>query len=198
MKKKTSTPKKQGRIVTKKKAAETIKSTGSYIAENKKELLYLGGAILLVYVGYKAYKGISKATETVGDILENPETDFIKVDLSVDNRNLTITEEDAKVMAKSLLDAFNETILFGSPSADTEKIEKVFDTLQTGDDFRLVYKAFGKRKRYGGGTPTYYLSKKLASEYDLTHWLKQEVSSFLYSDLYKKIEARLKSANIPF
>ncbi|WP_299134563.1 hypothetical protein [uncultured Tenacibaculum sp.] len=189
---------KPGKIVTKEKAKKAVKETGSFIAQNKKEILYVGGAILIGYVGYKIYKGISKGAEAVGDILENPEVDSIKTDLVVNPKNLTITNAQAEVFAKGLLDAFNHTILFGSPSSDKEKINKIFDAIKTGDDFRLIHKTFGYRKRAMGGTPTSYTGKKLSKAYDLTYWLKEEVPGWLNRSLYKKIEARFKTANIPF
>lgn len=198
MKRKNSVSKRVGKVVTKEKAKKAVKETGAFIENNQKQLLYLGGAILVGYFGFKIYKGISRGAEVVGDILENPEIDDIKTELAVNPKNVTISKAQAEVLAKSLLDAFNHTILFGSPSSDKGKINQVFDAIKTGDDFRLVHNSFGYRKRAMGGTPTSYTGKKLSNAYDLTYWLKEEVPGWLNRSLYRKIEARFKTANIPF
>ena len=198
MKRKSSVSKRVGKVATKENAKKAVKETGAFIEKNQKQLLYLGGAIIVGYFGYKIYRGIYKGAEAVGEILENPEVDTIKTELVVDPKNVTITKAQAEVLAKSLLDAFNHTILFGSPSSDKGKINQVFDTIKTGDDLRLVHKAFGFRKRAMGGTPTSYTGKKLSRAYVLTYWLKEEVPGWLNRSLYGKIEARFKTANIPF
>ncbi|MGG8495961.1 hypothetical protein ACQY1Q_06070 [Tenacibaculum sp. TC6] len=192
---------KVGKIASKEnkeKAKKAVKEAGGFIAKNKKEVAYFAVGLVGFYVVYKLYKGINKASDAVGDILESPEVDTIKTDLQINPKNLTVSAAHAELLAKSLLDAFNKTILFGQPSSDTEKISQVFDEIKTGDDLRLVHKKFGLRKRAMGGTPTTYMAKKLADSYDLTYWLKEEVSSFFDPTLYKKIESRFKMAQIPF
>ncbi|MBE7646235.1 hypothetical protein [Tenacibaculum finnmarkense] len=176
---------------TTKKISKNLKSTSDFVSENKKQLLYVGGSIILLYAGYKAYKGI----KNVGSFLEEKKTEKIKI--TINTKNAKISSNQATNLAKALFDAMNhETTLRNI--TDWNKIDKVFDAMKNGDDFKLIYKAFGEKLYFDGGTPTNYFSKKLANSYDLIHWLRDEVDSYWNSDLYKKIDARVKSAGLIF
>ncbi|CAL2075249.1 hypothetical protein [Tenacibaculum sp. 190524A02b] len=189
---------KVGKIANKEKAKKAIKNTGSFIEKNQKPLLYVGAALLVGYLGYKVYRGIKKGSEIIGDVLENPEDDFIKPKIKITTSNLTITPQQASIFSKSLQDAFNKKSVIGLPATDEQKISNVFDKLKTGDDFKLVYEAFGYKKYFSGGTPTLYIDKKIASTYDLVYWLDQEIDSFWDKELHAKVKKRLQSAGFDF
>ena len=177
-----------------KTAIEKANSVSEYLLDNKSLLIVLGGGI----VGYLVYRRIQKSADAVADIFKSDDPDHIIPDVSINDSKVTISKEQAKLLAKSLLDAFNHETFFGTRATDEEKVKGVFDKLKTGDDFRLVYTAFGRRKRFAGGTPTHWLDKKISDDYDLIYWLKEEVSEFWDSDLYHQVKARIESAGMLF
>ncbi len=175
------------------KSLETVKESSDFIVKNKNIFLVAGGVVLV----YLVYRNVKKGFNKVGEAFENPPIDTIPAVVKPNKNNLTISQEEANNLAKSLLDAFNHQVLWYKVT-DEEKIEQVFDKLQTGDDFKAVYNAFGKRKRILGGTPTFYVDKKIADYYDLIYWLKEELNSFLDRSLYNKVKERVESANLIF
>lgn len=186
-----------GKIATKKNI-EKANEYSELLLQNKSLLMVVGAGVL----GFIAYRQIKKTTGAVSDAVSNVfkdvPTDHINTQLKVDSTKLTINNDRAKIFAKSLLDAFNDTTFFGSPATDEAKIQQVFNRLQTGDDFRLVYNHFGRRKRIGGGTPTKWLDKKMADDYDLLYWLKAEISETWDRSLYKQVKQRVQTAGLPF
>lgn len=186
-----------GKIATKKNI-EKANEMSEFLLSNKSLLIVVGASVL----GFIAYRQIKKTagavSDAVSDVFADVPTDHISADVNVNNQKTTITKEKAVILAKSLLDAFNDTTFFGSPATDERKVEYVFDQLKTGDDFRLVYNIFGKRKIINGGTPTTWFDKKIANEYDLIYWLKAEISETWDSSLFNKIKDRVQSAGMPF
>ncbi|WP_417800993.1 hypothetical protein [Tenacibaculum sp.] len=192
MKKKTSVSK----ITTRnnaKKAVSKANEASAFLLANKPLLIVAGGSV----VAYFLYKRLKQSADAVTEVFQDVANDHIEADLHINTGKLSIDKEQAKILAKSLLDAFNDTA-FGLPATDEAKIQQVFDKLQTGDDFRLVYKTFGRRKRMGGKTPTVWLDKKLADDYDLIYWLKAEISETWDRQLYHQIKQRVQSADMPF
>lgn len=197
MKKKTSLSKKVGEIATKKNVKKTIKKANdasNFIIENKNTFFIVGGLILGFFVVRQVKKGIS----SVGEVFKSDEVDFIKPEINPSIKNLTITSNQAVILAKSLLDAFNHTTFIGSRATDEVKVKETFEQIKTGDDFKLVYNAFGERKRFGGGTPTFYLDKKVADAYDLIYWLKEELDSYWDKEVYDLVKERVTSAGLIF
>ncbi len=190
MKKKTNLPR-NGKIATKEKVKNSIvkaNEASNFIIDNKNVFLIGGGLIL----GYLAIRQVRKSFSSIGDALASDEVDFIKPKINTSSNNLTISSDEAVNLAKTLLDAFNDG------GTDEEKVEAVFKKLKTGDDFKLVFNAFGLRKRIFGGTPTNYITKKTAEAYDLIYWLKAEVGSFWNPTLYNIIKDRVESAGLIF
>lgn len=191
MKKKTSLSKKVGKVATKenvKKSIEKVNEFGGFAAKNKNAFLILGGLTL----SYFMIRQVRKSFSSIGDALKSDDVDFIKPKINPSSSNLTITSDEAVNLAKTLLDAFNDG------GTDEEKVEAVFKKLQTGDDFKLVFNAFGLRKRIFGGTPTNYITKKTAEAYDLIYWLKAEIGTFWNPTLYNIIKERVESAGLIF
>ncbi len=176
-----------------KNAIEKANGASEFLLENKSLLILLGGG----FVGYLIYKGIKRTTDAVAEVFTADEVDHINPEIQVNTSKLTISKEQAVIYAKSLLDAFNHEVFF-TPATDEEKVKAVFDRLQSGDDFRMVYKIFGRRKRSVGKTPTYWIDKKFSDDYDLIYWLKAEISPTWDKALYQQVKARVESSGMPF
>lgn len=191
-------PKKQRRIVTEKKATETIKSTGSYIAENKKELLYVGGAILILAIGYKAYKSLQKGSEAVSNFISKDHLETVNVFTNVDESKVTITNEQAQQFARTIYDACN--IMAPLYGTDEDAILEVFKKLKSGDDYKLVYKMFGAKEYNGNNSPPRSGWGRLFDVFeprDLNFWLRSELSPS-DGEVYTTVKERIESAGYSF
>ncbi len=198
MKKKTSTRKRTGKIVTKEKATKTLKSTGSFIADNKKELLYVGGGLLVVIVGYQLIKNLKKGSEAVTDFISKDHLETVDVTVNTDAGNITITPEQAQQFARTIYDACNHMApLYGT---DEDAILEVFKKLNTGDDYKLVYKTFGMKEYNGNNAPPRSGFWRMFDVYeprDLTYWLRSELSSS-DGEVYQVVKSRVESAGYSF
>ncbi|TDQ22749.1 hypothetical protein [Tenacibaculum caenipelagi] len=198
MKKKSSTRKRVGKIVTKEKATKTLKSTGNFIADNKKELLYVAGGILVVAVGYKVYKNLQKGSEVVTDFIGKDHLENIDVTVNTDANKLTITQEQAQQFARTIYDACN--IMAPLYGTDENAILEVFKKLQTGDDYKLVYKTFGMKEYNGNNAPPRSGWGRLFDVFeprDLNYWLRSELSPS-DGEVYTVVKSRIESAGYSF
>ncbi len=145
--------------------SKSLAKTGDFIGNNKKPLLYIGGAIAVVVIGYTVVKRLKKGI--VGESIEGSK--FIEQD--IDESKTTITDAQAKNYAESLLQAFNYT--FGT---DKSVIDSVFSKLNP-EDFKKVYNAFGKRSYSAltGGTPSPLTFFWNMENIDLIAWLNYEL-----------------------
>ncbi|MFL0063734.1 hypothetical protein [Tenacibaculum maritimum] len=193
MKKKTHLPTKAGKVATKEKVKKTITTSGGFLSDNKKNLLYVGGAIILGYTGYRIYKNVSEGLLTATQDLH----ESIPIDLSIDTQKATLSSEEAAKAAQQLLDAFNEASPFYG--TDEETIKQVFIKLKSAEDFKLVYKSFGKKNYNGNGSPPVGIWRHLDnySPRDLVYWLKSELSPD-DGDVYQIVKERVESANWQF
>ncbi|CAA0214597.1 hypothetical protein [Tenacibaculum maritimum] len=193
MKKKSNLPKKVGKIATKENVKNAVKTTGSFIENNKKEILYVGGAIAIAVIGYKLFKATSKGlTSAFEDKVET-----VKVEVAINDANTTISKEQAQQFAKTLLTACNAMQpLYGT---DEESIKSVFLKIKTGDDFKMVYEAFGMKNYNGNGSPPVGIFRHLDNyaPRDLVYWLKRELSPS-DGDVYKIVKERVESADYVF
>lgn len=90
-------------------------------------------------------------------------------DLTVNKDNLTITENQATIIAENLLGAMNR---YGT---DEKTIVENLKTLRK-DDLILVMKAFGVRPYNGAGLATRGYEKQFfATDLNLIGWLKEEL-----------------------
>ena len=83
------------------KIGKGLSGVGTYIGNNKKPLLYVGGAIALVVIGYavvKRVKGAVSGKNIVGGKFNNQDVDETKT---------TISDSTAKNYAENLFEAFN-------------------------------------------------------------------------------------------
>lgn len=125
------------------------------IYKYKKPLIIIGLILVAVLVFY-FWKRKTDSQKAIGD-------------LTVDKENLTITNNQALVIAENLLGAMNR---YGT---DEKTIIENLKTLRK-DDMLLVMKAFGVRPYNGAGLATRGYEKKfLATDLNLIGWLKEEL-----------------------
>lgn len=148
------------------KIGKGLSSVGTFIGNNKKPLLYVGGAIAVVVVGVAVVKRIKGKIEGV-DISKGK---FINQD--VDFTKTTISPQTAKNYAEILFEAFNYD--WGT---DKSQVDNVFSKIRP-EDFKLIYNAYGKRD-YGtftGLSPTW--GERAIGAYrslDLIQWINEEL-----------------------
>jgi hypothetical protein len=150
------------------KLGKALSSTGTYVANNKKPLLYVGGAIAIVVIGYAVVKRIKGGI--AGEKIKGGKWNSQMVDKS----KTSITEATASNYAEQLFKAFNYT--YGT---DKAIIDSIFSKINS-EDFKLIYNAYGTRSYsslFGiGGTPS--AVERLAGTYsniDLIQWINNEL-----------------------
>ena len=141
-------------------------NTGEFIANNKKPLLYIGGAIAVVVIGFAIVRRIKGKIEG-RDISKGK---FVEQD--IDLTKTTISVQTAKNYAEILFEAFNYD--WGT---DKSQVESVFSRIKP-EDFKLIYNAYGKRD-YGtltGLSPTWAeRAGGLYRSLDLVQWINEEL-----------------------
>jgi hypothetical protein len=144
---------------------KSLAKTGDFIGNNKKPLLYIGGAIAVVVIGYAVVKRLKGGIS--GQAIKGGK--FIVQD--IDETKTTISDTQAKNYAENLFQAFNYT--FGT---DKGIIDNVFSRLNP-EDFKKVYNAYGKRSYSGltGGTPSPLTYLWNTENLDLIAWLNAEL-----------------------
>jgi hypothetical protein len=169
---------------------KSLAKTGDFIGNNKKPLLYVGGAIAVVIIGYaivKRVKGAIKGEEAKGGKYNKQ---------NVDRSKTSISEETASNYAEQLFRAFNYTI--GTPplgvfGTDKSVIDSVFSRINP-EDFKMVYNAFGTRSYSTVGSPSNI--DKFFNNFDnldLISWLNEELG-FGDSALKEKIRKVVEPA----
>ena len=129
-----------------------------------KGVVYLGGALVLIY----AIKEIIKLVK--GPNLGGPEIPTIPSVSGGSNSTggATITLSQAQSYANRLLSAMEDT------GTEDEDIESVFNSLQTTEDVKLVYDAFGVKPYGYFGTPLWGTGWLTGEPMNLAEWLKEE------------------------
>lgn len=192
MKKKIKKP-----IITKAQAKKGVVDSGNFIADNKKSLLYLSGAIVLGVVGYKIYKGFSSGVSNVIEDVFAEKSEKVTIDTVIDKGNVTITKEQSQQFAQSLLDACNE--MFPFYGTDEEAIKRVFLKLRSGDDYKMVFDAFGMKNYNGYNSPPTGWGRHIDNyaPKDLNYWLRSELSES-DGEVYNIVKSRIESAGHSF
>ena len=126
------------------KFGQYLSKTGTFIQNNKKPLLWVGGSIIAVIVAIavvKRLKGVISGQNVKGSDYK---------DLVVDKTKTTISPEVAHNYAEQLYDAFN--YYWGT---DLATIKSVFSKINS-EDFKQIYNAFGQRtySTINGGKPS--------------------------------------------
>ena len=164
-----------------------ISKAGDFISNNKKPLLYVGGAIAIVAIGYSIIK---KLQGGIGSFLTDKSVgakDFIPV--QVDSSKATISDSLANNYANQLFNAMDG---FGTNS---DAIYDIINKLQQKEDFRKVYNSFGRKSYYIDGSPTVSAYIFGYNNLDLIEWLDKEVG---YSNplTYNLVKKTIKNANL--
>jgi hypothetical protein len=147
-----------------------IAKTGDFIVANKKPLMYIGGAIALVAVGYAV---VSRFTKGVGGFLTDKSVGVSKfVPIKIDLSKATISDETANAYANQLFNAMKDA------GTNSSLIGSVFDKISKKEDFLKVYNAFGIKSHGYWGEPTLINYVVGYDNYDLVEWLEAEIGNF--------------------
>jgi hypothetical protein len=164
---------------------ESIAKTGVFLVNNKKPLLYVGGAVVLVVLGYAIVSRTKKGIDKIFTDKSKGETPFEEAE--VDDTKTTISNSLANTYANQLYSAMKNS------GTNEDMIYAIFKKIEKKDDFRKVYNAYGRRSYVGklvGGSPT-ALDKWLGNydDFDLIEWLNEEVgySNYPTYSLVKKV-----------
>ena len=161
------------------KKDNVIAKAGNFIGNNKVPLLYIGGAIAVLFIGIpliKRFKGV-----LTGDKLASPRAVEYDFDESnVDKNNATITVDQAKTMANQLVGYMSV-----SSGTDESGIKDVFSRVKNADDMKRLYNAFGSRKysNVNQGEASGVAFGVLENiggynDWDLLQWLEAELGVF--------------------
>jgi hypothetical protein len=168
-------------------ATNYISKTGDFIANNKKPLLYVGGAIAIVVVGYAIVKRLQGGISGFLKDTSIGATEFVpeKVDIT----KVTISDATASTYANQLWNSMKDM------GTDTTMISAVLNKLQKKDDFLKVFNAFGRKSYYLQGEPTLSAYLFGYKNLDLVEWLNEEVG-YLNYPTYSLIQKTVKNAGL--
>lgn len=172
--------------------SKIISNSGTFLKENKKPLLYIGGAAIVVVAGYAIVSGIKGGIDGFfgsGKDVKGA-TDF--QDLPVDTTKATITTILANTYANQLYNAMKS-----SNGTDTGKIKAIMNAIN-GEDYKMIYNAFKTKSYYLFGDPTFTAYLFGYSDLDLNEWFKKEVNQYLDFITYSLIKKRSTEAGIAF
>lgn len=164
-----------------------ITKTGDFIANNKKPLMYIGGAIAIVIVGYAV---VSKLKKGVGGLFSDKSVGATKfIPLSIDSSKVTISDAQANAYANQLFNAMKDG------GTNDSIVSSIFEKINKKDDFLKVYNAFGKKSHAYWGEPTIINYIFGYDDYDLVEWLQAEIG---YSSpiLWTKIKKTVNNAGL--
>lgn len=167
--------------------ANYISKAGDFISNNKKSLLYVGGAVVVVVLGYAI---VNRLKGGIGGFLKNSSVGATKfTPLEVNENNTTITDSMANSYANQLFNAMKDA------GTDSGLITSILNKLQKKDDFLKVYNAFGRKSYYLQGEPTLSAYLFGYSDLDLVEWFNKEVG---YSNIstYNLIKKTVKNAGL--
>lgn len=166
-----------------------IGQAGNFIQENKKPLMYVGGAIALVIVGYSI---VSRLKGGISNIFTNKTTGASEFKpIEINSKNVTISDSLANTYANQLFNAMKDA------GTNEDLIYKVLEKLQKKDDFRKVYNAFGKRNYLGTGETGFAGYVTGDAKLDLVEWLDAEVG-YLNLPTYLLIKKTVTNAGLAF
>jgi hypothetical protein len=171
-----------------------IGQAGTFIGDNKKPLLYVGGAIVIVVIASAIVKKFTGGLDNLFTDKSKNATPFQNVE--VDNAKTTISDAVASNYANQLWGAMS------TAGANFWTINPILKKIQNKDDFRKVYNAFGKRSYTGlfvGGEPSGI--DKFFNNYDdldLLEWFHKEVNILLQNDTYQLIKSATNNAGLAY
>ncbi len=192
MKKKKILSRKTGEIAKKqslKKLGDNANTVSDFIIAYKTPLLMVGGAVLGWYLIKKTKTGIASVFKE--------QSEQVNIDLPIDLKKTTISKTQSQQFAQQLLDASNHMAPFYG--TDEQTIKQVFLQLKTGEDFKLVYEAFGNKNYNGWNSPPVGIFRHLDNYQprDLVYWLKSELEPS-DGEVYTIVKSRIESAGWTF
>jgi hypothetical protein len=167
--------------------ANLISKTGNFIADNKKPLLYVGGAIAIVLVGFAI---VNRLKSGIGGFLKDTSVGATKfTPVEVDDTKTTISDTVANNYANQLFNTMKDA------GTDTNMITSILNKLQKKDDFLKVYNAYGRKSYYLQGEPTLSAYLFGYKDLDLVELFNKEVG---YSNLstYNLIKKTVTNAGL--
>ena len=160
-----------------KNKTDILAKTGKYIGKNKVALLYVGGAIAVLFIVPPLIKKLRSVLSLEGE--KAKDYGFIK-GIQPNKSKSTISEDQAKIMANQLVNYMST-----SGGTDESGIQSVFEKVQNEDDMKTLYKAFGTRKYsyVNQGEASGLLFGVLENvggydDLDLLGWLQSELGVF--------------------
>ena len=163
----------------KKTVIKTATNVGDKITSNPKTAIYVAIALGIVYAVFKVKSALSPTDINITD----------PPNVTVQESNTTITQEQASTFAQQLLNAMDRW------GTDENTIYTIFSKLATADDFKMIYKAFGSFYYDGVGIPTFVFGNE--TKRDLVYWLKSELSK-INSPTYKAVKTIIDKTNFIF
>jgi len=173
---------------------DTVSKIGSFIEQNKKPLMYIGGAIAVVVIGYAIVSRVNKGVSSFLTDKSKGASDFVKI--PIDESKATISNEVANTYANQLYGAMSNV------GVDSNLIYSILNKLQVKEDFLKVYNAFGKKSYVGvilGGSPS--AADRAIGNYDdldLVEWLHTEVWFIAHPSTYSLAKKTIANAGLTF
>jgi hypothetical protein len=160
-----------------KNKTDILAKAGNYIGKNKVALLYVGGAVVLLFAVPPLVRKLRSVLSLEGE--KAKEYDFVK-EIQVNTSKATINQDQAGIMSNQLVNYMST-----SGGTDEDGIQSVFNQIQNEDDMKTLYKAFGIRKysyvNQGEASGLLFGLLENAGGYDdldLLGWLEAELGYF--------------------
>lgn len=164
-----------------------VSNIGDFISNNKKPLLYVGGAIAVVVLGYAL---VNRLKGGIGGFLKDSSVGATKfTPIEVDDSKTTISDSMANSYANQLFNSMKDA------GTDSGMITSILNKLQKKDDFLKVYNAFGRKSYYLYGEPTAGAYLFGYSDLDLVEWFNKEVG-YLNMPTYNLIKKTVINAGL--
>lgn len=151
--------------------------------------LKVAGIAVGAYLLYKVFTGVS--AKVTPDPVNN-----VDIVVTPDISKTTITTEQAKIYAQTLLEAMD----IQPYGTDPDIILAVFQKINA-DDFKLIFNAFGMKNYNGTGSPPEsWIFQQLDNyqERNLVFWLRSELNSWLDATTYNLVKKIVEEADFIF
>lgn len=178
-------------MMEKGKFKEFVGNFGEGIKENRKPLLYIGGALAVCIVGYTIVKGVKNGFSGFFNAGDKVKGDSKFETQPVDTAKATISEPQAKAYANQIYSAMKN-------AGTQENVIKAIMNGINGEDFKMIYNAFGVRSYYNYGAPSITAYIFGYDDIDMISWFKKEVDSITDPVTYSLIKKRATESGFIF
>lgn len=172
--------------------SKAIVATGNYIATNKKPILYIGGALVVVAVGISITKGLKGKVSDLFNPFGKAKGRTAFAPHVVDGTKVTMSEAQAQNYANNLLNAMKDQ------GTDEAAIRAVMTAIKNGEDYKLIYNKFETKSYYANGEPTISAWLFGWADLDMNEWFRREISKTTDFLLYKLIREKAALAGMVF